>query len=556
MAAEGKTTHLVDQLNQRALFDLAMSQNDAAPRRTFAIPNPADLARRFPDLEILELVGSGGMGCVFKARQIRLDRYVALKILPKELARDELFAERFAREARAMAKLNHPNVIRIYDYGKADDVCFLLTEFMDGMNLRELMDAGRLPPHEAIRIFEHVCAALDFAHREGVTHRDIKPENILFGKAGNVALADFGLARLAVDSGCEVSLTQTRQAMGTLNYMAPEQWENPKSADHRADIYSMGILLYELLTGRVPRGSFPPASATASIPVSVDDVIHRALQVDPEQRYSSAALMWKALSGAVASDSVSSASDNYGGAVPFGDQGTFTRFRTIGEQFAHNVAVPSASVGRGIMAKIYSAIHSKDSPYWQPFWISSAISSLIWMTMFFPWTTNLSNRMGIDCWVLMSRTHVPVVVVAFLSTLIPILIASRRYLKRFRADGFSLLLSFASLIIVLTAVNGYLIIGRDQISGAFLTISDQPVFSYPMESSAITIVPFIALIFIGIQSIELIAGLFVYLVGMFSDYQRQLSEERRLRWKSRWETLKKSLFGNEEKEEAEEEEEE
>ncbi|MBL8820494.1 MAG: serine/threonine protein kinase [Planctomyces sp.] len=547
MAAEGKTTHLVDQLNQRALFDLAMSQNDAAPRRTFAIPNPDDLARRFPDLEILELVGSGGMGCVFKARQIRLDRYVALKILPKELARDELFSERFAREARAMAKLNHPNVIRIYDYGKAEDVCFLLTEFMDGMNLRELMDAGRLPPHEAIRIFEHVCAALDFAHREGVTHRDIKPENILFGKSGNVALADFGLARLAVDSGCEVSLTQTRQAMGTLNYMAPEQWENPKSADYRADIYSMGILLYELLTGRVPRGSFPPASALASIPVSVDEVIHRALQVDPEQRYSSAALMWKALASATASNSsCSSAPDHSGRAVPFGDQGTFTRFRTIGEQFAHNVAAPSASVGRGIMAKIFTAIHSKDAPYWQPVWISSAISSLIWMTMFFPWTTNISRRTGVDCWVLMSRTHVPVVVVAFLSMLIPILIASRSYLKRLRADGFSLLLSFASLFIILTAVNGYLIIGRDHVTGGFVTICDQPDSSFPMEPTAMTIVPYIAAIFIAIQTIELVAGLLVYLVGMFSDYQRQLSEERRRRWKSRWETLKKSLFGKEE----------
>ncbi|MFO0976435.1 MAG: serine/threonine-protein kinase [Planctomycetaceae bacterium] len=312
-------THLVDKLNQASLLDLALDQEPAGPRRAYALPSREDLAPLFPDFEIQDLLGFGGMGCVYKARQTRLDRAVAIKILPKELARDELFAERFAREARAMARLNHPNVVRVYDFGQAGDVCFLIMEFMDGMNLRELLNAGSLPAGEVFRIFEQVCLALDYAHREGVVHRDIKPENILFSKTGHASLADFGLARLAMDSGCEVSLTQTRQAMGTLNYMAPEQWENPKTVDHRADIYALGILLYELLTGRVPRGSFPPASGLCGSPVAIDAVINKALQVDPALRYQSVLEMAQAMNAEVASSAT--------GPEHFG---TFTRIVNLG----------------------------------------------------------------------------------------------------------------------------------------------------------------------------------------------------------------------------------
>ncbi len=312
-------THLVDSLNQASLFDLALDQEPAGPRRAYALPTREDLAPLFPDFEILDLLGFGGMGCVYKARQIRLDRMVAIKILPKELAKDELFSERFAREARAMARLNHPNVVRVYDFGQAGDVCFLIMEYMDGMNLRELLNAGNLPAEEVLCVFEQVCSALDYAHREGVVHRDIKPENILFSKTGHASLADFGLARLAIDSGCEVSLTQTRQAMGTLNYMAPEQWENPKTVDHRADIYALGILLYELLTGRVPRGSFPPASSLVGSPASIDDVISKSLQVDPALRYQSVLEMTQAIS--------SQGALSPGGAEHFG---TFTRIVNLG----------------------------------------------------------------------------------------------------------------------------------------------------------------------------------------------------------------------------------
>lgn len=328
-------THLVDSLNQASLFDLALDQEPAGPRRAYALPTREDLAPLFPDFEILDLLGFGGMGCVYKARQIRLDRMVAIKILPRELAKDELFAERFAREARAMARLNHPNVVRVYDFGQAGDVCFLIMEYMDGMNLRELLNAGNLPAEEVLRIFEQVCSALDYAHREGVVHRDIKPENILFSKTGHASLADFGLARLAIDSGCEVSLTQTRQAMGTLNYMAPEQWENPKTVDHRADIYALGILLYELLTGRVPRGSFPAASSLAGSPSVIDDVINKSLQVDPALRYQSVLEMTQAISSGVAASP--------GGAEHFG---TFTRIVNLGGLMGR--AVPQATNARSV----------------------------------------------------------------------------------------------------------------------------------------------------------------------------------------------------------------
>ena len=282
---------MVSSLDQKALLELAARQSEAKVPRGYRAPTTEELSDEFPDLDVLEMIGTGGMGCVFRAKQKKLDRIVALKILPRELASDDLFAERFAREARAMARLNHPNIVAIHDFGQAGEMYFLIMEYMDGMNLRELLETDTLDPAQALAIFTQVCNALSFAHDEGVVHRDIKPENILFNKQGHVALADFGLARLALDSNCEISLTQTRQAMGTLNYMAPEQYESPKTVDHRADIYAMGVLLYELMTGKIPRGSFPPVSTVRPDAPFVDHVINRALQVAPEDRYATLDLL-------------------------------------------------------------------------------------------------------------------------------------------------------------------------------------------------------------------------------------------------------------------------
>ena len=330
-------TELVDQLSHQALLDLAVAETFRGESpRPYTLPTVDQLQAVFSELDIGDLIGTGGMGCVYRAHQKKLDRTVALKILPPELARDDLFAERFAREARAMARLKHPGIVSVYDFGKAGDYHHLIMEFMDGMNLRELLDAGPVDPMEALRIFEQVCLALAYAHGEGVVHRDVKPENILFDRMGHVALADFGLVRLAMDSNCEVSLTQTRQTMGTLNYMAPEQWEDPKSVDHRADVYALGILLYELLTGRIPRGSFPPASSLCNAPAIVDDVINKALQLNAEDRFQSVADLIEML----VNDSAGADSDE-STEYRFSAHGTVTNFRHLGAAVIDRIPRPA-----------------------------------------------------------------------------------------------------------------------------------------------------------------------------------------------------------------------
>jgi serine/threonine protein kinase len=240
-----------------------------------APPSIERLAGAFPQLEIIELIGQGGMGCVFKARQSQLDRVVALKILPESLAADMKFAERFAREARALASLSHPNIVTVHDFGRADDFYYLLMEHVDGVNLRQALRAGRFTPEQALAIVPPLCDALQFAHDRGIVHRDIKPENILLDRAGAVKVADFGIARMVASnsepdsdrtapktglpaqaaSGAAdpVATGLTGKGMaGTPGYMAPEQRGEPHRADHRADIYSLGVVFYEMLTGKPP----------------------------------------------------------------------------------------------------------------------------------------------------------------------------------------------------------------------------------------------------------------------------------------------------------------
>jgi len=160
----------------------------------FVPPDPAELAKHFPQLEILELLGQGGMGVVYKARQRGLDRLVALKILGADIARDGSFAQRFAFEARSLARLSHPNIVAVYDFGQAGNYYYFVMEFVDGTNLREMIRAKNTQPKEALAIVPKICEALQFAHEEGIVHRDIKPENILIDKKGRVKIADFGLA--------------------------------------------------------------------------------------------------------------------------------------------------------------------------------------------------------------------------------------------------------------------------------------------------------------------------------------------------------------------------
>jgi predicted Ser/Thr protein kinase len=274
--------------------DLRQDESQAGPESNattpysgrFVPPQPAELAPHFPQLEILELLGQGGMGAVYKARQPGLDRLVALKILPREIGADPAFAERFTREARALARLSHPNIVAVYDFGRTPDGLFyFLMEFVDGVNLRQAIRAGSISPKDALAIVPQICDALQFAHDEGIVHRDIKPENVLLDKRGRVKIADFGLAKLLGHAPGDVSLTGTQQVMGTLRYMAPEQMEGTKAVDHRADIYSLGVVFYELLTGEVPVGRFAPPSKKVEIDVRLDEVVLRALEEKPEQRY-------------------------------------------------------------------------------------------------------------------------------------------------------------------------------------------------------------------------------------------------------------------------------
>src|ERR1041385_1661297 len=167
----------------------------------FVAPSVEEVRKLFPHLEVIEMVGRGGMGAVYKARQKKLDRLVALKILPPGIGDDRAFADRFVREAKALAKLNHSNIVTLYEFDQADGLYYFMMEFVDGVNLRQLLQAGRLAPREALAIVPQICDALQYAHDHGIVHRAIKPENILLDRKGQVKVADFGVARLmGVDS--------------------------------------------------------------------------------------------------------------------------------------------------------------------------------------------------------------------------------------------------------------------------------------------------------------------------------------------------------------------
>jgi predicted Ser/Thr protein kinase len=255
------------------------------PPSRFATPYLETLARQFPQLEILEHLGQGGMGVVYKARQRHLNRLVAVKILPPSVGSDPAFAERFTREAQALAQLNHPNIVQVYDFGRTDEFFYFVMEYVDGANLRALIHGDKLEPEQALRIVPQICDALQFAHDEGIVHRDIKPENILIDKKGRVKIADFGLAKLLGRAPEDLSLTGTGQLMGTLGYMAPEQLQQAHSVDHRADIYSLGVVFYEMLTGKLPIGRFEAPSKTLRVDVRLDEIVLRSLESEPGRRY-------------------------------------------------------------------------------------------------------------------------------------------------------------------------------------------------------------------------------------------------------------------------------
>jgi len=263
---------------------------DDGPKNTsgFEPPTIDRLAELFPALEIIELVGTGGMAAVYKAKQPGLDRFVALKILPEEFSHDVKFALRFTREARTLAKLSHPNIISVFEFGNIGDTYYFLMEFIDGTTLREIVAGGQLAPEQALSIVPHLCDALQYAHDKRVVHRDIKPENILISSDGVVKIADFGLSRIIGNETHQTKLTGTHQIMGTPRYMAPEQLESSRGVDHRADIYSLGVVFYEMLTGELPMGYFAAPSKKVEIDVRLDEVVLRTLEKEPQRRYQKA----------------------------------------------------------------------------------------------------------------------------------------------------------------------------------------------------------------------------------------------------------------------------
>ncbi|MEM8734144.1 MAG: serine/threonine-protein kinase [Planctomycetota bacterium] len=266
----------------------AFSERSEQSKKAFEPPTIEQLSELFPSLQIQSLIGAGGMGAVYKAKQQGLDRVVALKVLPEEFGRDVKFAMRFTREARTLAKLNHPNIVSVFEFGCAGETYYFLMEYVEGSTLRDAVRHQTLAPEHALEIVPRLCDALQYAHDQGVIHRDIKPENILMSVDGAVKIADFGLSRILGDEANAMALTGTHQVMGTPRYMAPEQLEGARSVDHRADIYSLGVVFYEMLTGELPIGRFAAPSRKVEIDVRLDEVVLRTLEKEPQRRYQAA----------------------------------------------------------------------------------------------------------------------------------------------------------------------------------------------------------------------------------------------------------------------------
>ncbi|MFB4293545.1 Stk1 family PASTA domain-containing Ser/Thr kinase [Nonomuraea sp. ATR24] len=291
---------------------------------------PRQLGGRY---ELDGVVGRGGMAEVYRARDIRLDRVVAIKTLRSDLARDHTFQARFRREAQSAASLNHPAVVAVYDTGEdvtdGTPVPYIVMEYVDGRTLRDLLRADRrLLPERAVELVDGILRALDYSHRGGIVHRDIKPANVMITRAGDVKVMDFGIARAMADSAA--TMTQTAQVIGTAQYLSPEQARGER-VDARSDIYSTGCVLYELLTGQPPftgdspvaiayqhvrEEPIPPSQIDPEIPAWADAIVLKAMAKDPAHRYQSAGEMradiQRAMSGMPVDAQTMAMTGNYG----------------------------------------------------------------------------------------------------------------------------------------------------------------------------------------------------------------------------------------------------
>jgi hypothetical protein len=260
------------------------------PKSSWSPPSLAELQALLPGYEFHSLLGRGGMGAVFKATQRSLHRPVAIKVLPANLLEDSdaNFAARFRQEALTMAKLTHPGIVSVFESGESGGLLYIVMEFVDGTDVaRMIASEGKLAPELAAKLLTQVCDALHYAHQRGVVHRDIKPANLLLTRDGTMKIADFGLAKH--DDATLLGLTKTNVAVGTPEFLAPEAWTPNTTLDGRADLYAVGVTLYQMLTGKVPRGLWAMPSERFGTDPRFDAIIERALQPEPEARYQSSA---------------------------------------------------------------------------------------------------------------------------------------------------------------------------------------------------------------------------------------------------------------------------
>jgi eukaryotic-like serine/threonine-protein kinase len=322
-------SELEKENNQRSLADILVANGYATQSQLQRIRNVVEEQKNFqqiPGYQIISKLGAGAMATVFKARQLSLDRIVAIKVLPKRMSENKEFVDRFYMEGKAAAKLNHPNIVGAFDVGEAGGYHYFVMEYVEGKTVYDhLSDIGKpYDEKDALKIAIQVCSALVHAHQHGLIHRDVKPKNIMMTPAGIAKLADMGLAREAGDK--EVALAEAGKAYGTPYYISPEQIRGEVNIDFRADIYSLGATLYHMVTGRVPFEApspaavmhkhlkeelIPPDHINTALSAGISEIIEVAMAKEPAKRYSSMEDMMADLESITAGEAPRFARKNY-----------------------------------------------------------------------------------------------------------------------------------------------------------------------------------------------------------------------------------------------------